>query len=88
MLSFLSHRNIIWDNKFCIVGCPYEIKNDWATILNIEILVVNQYVLSIKNKKKPLLIKNLRDYTSWLRSILCRNYTYKTLWSTWCRNPN
>ena len=86
-LSFLSHKNIIWENKFCIVGCPSEIKNDWATVLNIEILLVNQYVLSIKNKKKPLLLKNLSDYTYWLRSILCRNHSYKALWSTWCKNP-
>ena len=55
-LSFLSHKNIIWDNIFCLVGCPSEIKNDWATVLNIEILLVNQYVLSIKNKKKILVI--------------------------------
>ena len=86
--SFLVNKLITWDNTFCIIGCPSEVKNDWATVLNIEICLVTQYVLSIKNKKKTLLMKNLKDYTNWLRSILCRNHSYKYLWSTWCKNPS
>ena len=62
--SYLVNKQITWDNTFCIIGCPSEIKNDWATVLSIEICVVTQYVLSIKNKKKPLLMKNLKDYTN------------------------
>ena len=81
--QFLINKNITWDNKFCIIGCPPEIKFEFASIINIEIITICHYIFKVKCSKKNLLFKNLSEYMTWMRSILTWNRKYSLWWEGW-----
>ena len=77
---FLSHTNINWFSCFSLLGAPSNISFYMSLILNIEIILVNNFLYKCKIAKKNPSINLLTSMNNdWRKTFLCFE-KYKSAW--------
>ena len=80
---FLSHTNINWFSCFSLLGAPSNISFYKSLILNIEIILVNNFLYKCKIAKKIPCINLLTSMNNdWRKTFLCFE-KYKSAWLKW-----
>ena len=74
--SFLNNINFDFSIDFLLLGAPSTLPESLAFILNIEIIMLNFFLFSARNKKQLPLARNLDSFISWHRTLFIRNKNY------------
>ena len=74
--TFLNRINIDFSMDFLLLGAPSILPESLAFIINIEIIMMNFFLFNSRYKNRLPLLRNIQHYTSWHRTLFCKNKNY------------
>lgn len=74
--TFLTNVNIDFSIDCLLLGAQSTIPESLAFILNIEIILLNFFLLNARNKKHLPLMRNFKQFMRWYRTLLLKNKKY------------
>ena len=75
--EFLEKIHFDFSIEWLLLGAPSVINKKLTDIINIEIMFMNFFLYTCRNKQKKPLLNDFHNYMSWNRKILMKNPAYK-----------